>query len=366
MTTALGEKLIRMIAEDGPIPVSVYFQLCLADPEFGYYLTRDPLGRAGDFTTAPEISQLFGELVGTCLVAAWQAHARPEQVILIEGGPGRGTMMADMLKVIATLAPTLYEKISVYLLETSPELRRRQEGTLARHRQKLHWVDRMETVPEGFTLFVANELFDALPIRQFIKTEKGFSERLVGLDDKGRLAFLIGPARLDRHALPSNAGTAPVGSLFEIAPAREALMATISERLKQNNGTALIIDYGHLQPGFGDTLQALHHHRYDPVLAHPGEADLTSHVDFSALAAVAAAAGLHLHCPIMQGDFLAGLGLGARASQLGRGRDTATQKTIIEAAQRLAGNGPGEMGDLFKVLAVSGSAIVLPPFLPAD
>nr|WP_210259939.1 class I SAM-dependent methyltransferase [Martelella sp. HB161492] len=355
-----------MIAEDGPIPVSVYFQLCLADPEYGYYLTRDPLGRAGDFTTAPEISQLFGELVGTCLVAAWQAHGRPDRVVLIEGGPGRGTMMADMLKVIARLAPALYAGVSVYLLETSPELRKRQRETLSQHQQKLHWVDRLEAVPEGFTLFVANELFDALPIRQFVKTGGGFFERLVGLDDAGTLAFRTGPARLDPGSLPPDADTQPEGSLYEIAPAREALMAEISQRLKRDNGTALIIDYGHLQPGTGDTLQALYRHRFDPVLAHPGEADLTSHVDFFALASVAAAAGLHVHPPLMQGDFLAGLGLGARASQLGRGRDTTTQKTIIEAAQRLAGNGAGEMGDLFKVLAVSGATIALPPFLPAD
>ncbi|AJY48112.1 class I SAM-dependent methyltransferase [Martelella endophytica] len=360
MTTPLAAKIRRLIAADGPMPVSTYFQLCLADPEYGYYRTRDPLGRGGDFTTAPEISQLFGELVGIFLVQAWQAHGAPANTVLIEGGPGRGTMMADILKVIETLAPPLYATLSVRLLETSPTLRARQAETLKRHAERLSWIDALGEAPEGLCLFVANELFDAIPTRQFVKAGGGFFERVVTLDDNGNFTFSTAPARLDPKALPD--GTAPEGAIFETAPAREALMAELCARLRAGGGTALIIDYGHLESGFGDTLQAVRDHSFDPVLDHPGEADLTSHVDFAALAAIGRAEGLHVHPMMPQGAFLADLGLGPRASALGRGKDAATQASIVTAARRLAGNGEGEMGDLFKVLAVSSRKLALIPF----
>lgn len=366
MTTALLPKIRAMIETGGAMPVSTYFSLCLADPEHGYYLTRDPLGEQGDFTTAPEISQLFGELVGIFLITAWQAHGSPARTRLIEGGPGRGTMMADILRTIATLAPPMYDGLAITLMETSPALRARQKERLGAHGDRISWAERLEDVPEGFSLFVANELFDALPTRQFVKSGNGFFERVVALDETGALAFSVSPTRFDQKDLPEGWQRAEDGAIFEYAPAREALMAQIAARLKQTGGSALIIDYGHVESGFGDTLQALRNHRFDPPLAHPGEADLTSHVDFAALARAARSEGAHVHPPMPQGAFLAQLGLGPRASALGRGKDSQTQAAIIAAAQRLAGDRPEDMGDLFKVLAISAAPLSLHPFDGAD
>ncbi len=282
MTTALGEKIKTIIQANGPISVTDYFSLCLADPEYGYYRTREPFGRSGDFVTAPEVSQLFGEMIGVFVVHAWQRHGTPAGVRLVEIGPGRGTMMADMLRVIARLAPPLFESMTIHLVETSERLRDIQSQTLDAHEGKISWHDGFDEVPPGFTLIVANELFDAIPIRQFVKTPTGFRERMVGLDADGELTFAAGVAGIDPALLPESPQNAPNGTLFEISPARQAVMITICDRLKAFGGTALAIDYGHLVTGFGDTLQAVRMHEFDPPLAHPGEADLTSHVDFEA------------------------------------------------------------------------------------
>lgn len=362
MTTPLAEKIRNIVRLNGPISVTDYFALCLADPEYGYYKTRDPFGRAGDFVTAPEVSQLFGEMLGIFLVHAWQRHGSPEQTRLVEIGPGRGTMMADMLRVVARLAPELYTGMSVHLVETSERLRGLQRETLQAHEGRVSWHESFDEVPEGFTLIAANELFDAIPIRQFVKTATGFRERLVGLDADDRLAFVAGPAGIDPDLLPETASPPPDGTIFEVAPARAAVMQAISERLRTFGGTALVIDYGHTVTGYGDTLQAVLKHEYDPPLAHPGEADLTSHVDFESLAAVAAASGLHINGCVPQGDFLLGLGILERAGALGRGKDLIAQEEITAAVERLAGSGEGRMGELFKVLVVSSPEVDLSPF----
>ena len=366
MPTPLARKIKALIRTNGPISVTDYFALCLADPEHGYYRTRDPFGRAGDFVTAPEVSQLFGEMLGIFLVHAWQKHGGPTDVRIAEIGPGRGTMMADMLRVIAKLAPQLYEHATIHLIETSPKLRTVQHKTLGMHAARVTWHDSFEELPDGFVLLAANELFDAIPIRQFIKTPSGFRERMVGLDANDDLTFAAGVAGLDPALLPEHHKNVPNGTIFEIAPAREAVMATIGERIARFGGTALAIDYGHFVTGFGDTLQAVLKHDFDPPLAHPGEADLTSHVDFERLAGAAAAAGLHVHGMLHQGDFLVGLGIGERASALGRHRDEATQQSILNDVARLAGSGAGKMGDLFKVLAVGSAPLSLFPFRKPD
>lgn len=366
MPTPLARKLKALIRAAGPISVTDYFSLCLADPEYGYYRTRDPFGSAGDFVTAPEISQLFGEMLGVFLVHAWQKHGAPANVRIAEIGPGRGTMMADMLRVIARLAPPLHQSATVHLVETSPKLRAIQRETLGTHASRITWHDSFEELPDGFVLLAANELFDAIPIRQFVKTASGFRERMVGLDAEGSLTFAAGVAGIDPALLPDHHRAMPEGAIFEIAPAREAVMATIGERIARFGGTALVIDYGHLASGFGDTLQAVLKHEFDPPLAHPGEADLTSHVDFERLAAAAVDAGLHIHGAVHQGDFLVGLGIGERASSLGRDRDAMTQETIRLDVERLAGAGAGNMGDLFKVLAVGSAPLALFPFRRPD
>ncbi|PTM92650.1 class I SAM-dependent methyltransferase [Mycoplana dimorpha] len=366
MSTPLARKIKALIRTNGPISVTDYFSLCLADPEHGYYRTREPFGREGDFVTAPEVSQLFGEMLGVFMVHAWQKHGRPKDVRFAEIGPGRGTMMSDMLRVIARLAPDLYADATFHLIETSPRLRAVQKETIGAHADRFVWHESFDEVPGGFLLLAANELFDAIPIRQFIRTPHGFRERMVGLDADGELTFAAGVAGIDPALLPEGHRNQPEGGIFEYAPAREAVMAAIAERLHIEGGTALLIDYGHVSSGFGDTLQAVLRHAYDPPLAHPGEADLTSHVDFERLAAVGRAAGLRVHGPLHQGDFLMGLGLAERASALGRGRDESLQRQIVADVERLAGSGAGNMGDLFKVLAVSSADVALAPFRPAD
>lgn len=366
MTTALGDKIKALIRTAGPISVTDFFALCLADPQYGYYQTREPFGSAGDFVTAPEISQVFGEMLGVFIVNAWQRHGAPANVRLVEIGPGRGTMMADMLRVVARLAPPLFETVGVHLVETSPRLQQVQKTTLEAYAGKVNWHTGFDELPDGFTLIAANELFDAIPIRQFVKTPTGFRERMVGLGPDGELAFAVGVATLDPELLPQSPRPEPDGTIFEIAPARQAVMLTICDRLVRFGGSAVVIDYGHMISGFGDTLQAVHAHQYDPPLAHPGAADLTSHVDFENLAATASAAGAYVNGCLRQGDFLLGLGIEERASSLGRGKDIQTQQEIVEAVSRLVGAGVGRMGELFKVLAVSGAPIHLEPFRPVS
>jgi len=362
MTTPLAEKIKAIILTNGPISVSDYFSLCLADPEHGYYRTREPFGQSGDFITAPEISQLFGEMLGIFLVQAWQRHGEPVPVNLVEIGPGRGTMMADILRVIRKLSPAFYEAADVHLVETSERLQKVQQQTLIAHKFKVAWHDSFDTVPAGFLLLAANELFDAIPIRQFVKTAQGFKERLVGLDAAGELAFAAGVASIDPDLLPPAAQTAPLGTAFETAPARDAVMAALSERIRTSGGTAVIIDYGHMATGVGDTLQAVHDHQFDPPLAHPGQADITSHVDFEQLARRAVTEGLQINGLTYQGDFLIALGLAERAAALGRDKSVEIQENIRADAERLAGGGEGKMGELFKVLVVSSPNVALVPF----
>lgn len=364
MSTPLGDKIKDLIRMNGPMSVSDYFALCLADPEFGYYKTREPFGTGGDFITAPEVSQIFGEMIGVFIVNAWKLHGLPNPVRLTEIGPGRGTMMSDMLRVIAKLAPDLYRDSTVHLVETSQRLRQVQHDTLVDHIDKIVWHDSVEDVPDGFLLLVANELFDAVPIRQFVKVGAHFVERVVSVGEDEELIFSVGTAVLDPSFLPQGAEGAPNGTIYEFSPARRAVMETLCERLKQEGGTALILDYGHMATGFGDSLQALRAHNYDPPLAHPGIADLTSHVDFEDLARTALSCGVSVTGCLRQGDFLLGLGLKDRAALLGRGKDVATQRMLTEAVNRLAGAGEGRMGELFKVLAVSTPALSLAPFRP--
>jgi SAM-dependent MidA family methyltransferase len=360
--TPLAGKMARLIEQAGPLKISDFFALCLADPDYGYYHSREPFGRSGDFITAPEVSQLFGEMIGVFLVHAWQAQGAPDGVRIAEIGPGRGTLMSDALRVIAKLAPELYAQASIHMVETSERLRNIQRQTLVRIKERISWHQAFEEIPEGFTLMIANELFDAIPIHQFVKTAKGFRERVVGLDEQGRLAFGIGAGSFDPSLLPVDEAKVPEGEIFELAPARSAVMQAVASKIVRDGGTALAIDYGHLVTGFGDTLQAVYRHEFDPPLARPGEADLTSHVDFQALAEAAVAVGAHLHRPLTQGEFLVGLGLVQRAGALGSGRDALTQAAIRDAVNRLAGEGEGRMGALFKVLAISGAEVKITPF----
>lgn len=362
--TALGERLKRLIAATGPISVSDYMAACLFDEEAGYYTTREPFGAGGDFTTAPEISQMFGEMVAIWAYSAWKAAEKPVPVTLAEIGPGRGTLMVDMLRTLDRLDPAFIVLARIALIETSPRLTELQQERLSRSgRAKPRWFTELSQAPDSALLMVANELFDAVPMRQFVRTAAGWRERMVGLDETGRLCFAAGAGGIDRALLPPGADAAPEGAIAEIAPAREALMAEIAMRLRDHGGAGLFIDYGHAAPGLGDTLQAVRSHAYDDPLAHPGEADLTSHVDFAALARVAQENGLQARVTT-QGAFLTAMGLLQRAGALGAGRDEAMQERLRGEVERLAG--PDDMGTLFKVLIVGPPGMTLPPFSTID
>ncbi|MEW6634387.1 MAG: class I SAM-dependent methyltransferase [Pseudomonadota bacterium] len=347
--TGLKDRIAGLIGAVGPIPVSEYIALCLFDPEQGYYTTREPFGPAGDFITAPEISQMFGELVAVWLYQAWNDAGRPQPATFAEIGPGRGTLMKDMLRTWSRLDPALTAGASFAMIETSPRLTEIQKETLHGQNAKLAWHQTIDTLPNQPLFIVGNELFDAVPIRQFVHVGADWRERMVGLDDDNNLQFFAGAGSVDAALLPDDATDAPQGAIAEVAPARAALMSAIAGRIAARGGAGLFIDYGHLQPGVGDTLQALRKHEHEDVLASPGEADLTSHVDFAALASVGKAQGLQAGLTT-QGEFLLGLGLLERAGSLGANADGPTRQAISDAVERLAG--PDAMGELFKVLKI--------------
>jgi NADH dehydrogenase [ubiquinone] 1 alpha subcomplex assembly factor 7 len=352
--TALAERLAERIRATGPITIADYMTACLADPEHGYYMRGDPFGRAGDFVTAPEVSQMFGELIGLFAVAVWERLGEPQSVVLVELGPGRGTLMADMLRA-AAVKPAFLAGADVHLVEIGPRLREIQRGTLAATGAAIHWHGRLADVPEGPTVLVANEFFDALPIRQFQWGDGRWAERMIGLADDGTLAVGLRPVEQPPPGMPL-----PEGAVIESGTARDAVAAEIAGRLVRSGGAALVVDYGSDRAGYGDTLQAVKAHRYDHPLAHPGEADLTAHVDFAALARAAKAAGAAVRPTMRQGEFLLRLGLIQRAEVLARGKDKPTRDAIAAAMDRLAGK--KGMGDLFKVLALAAPGLKLPAF----
>lgn len=354
--TPLARKIKRLIAANGPMPVSEYMAICLGDPEHGYYMRGDPFGAAGDFVTAPEVSQMFGEIVGAWLVHAWELCGAPAPVRLVELGPGRGTLMADILRVAAR-TPGFRRAASVHLVETSPKLKARQEDALRSSGVAPSWHETFKDVPGGPLLLVANELFDALPVRQYVRVGTDWRERAIGLDAQGALLFGIGAGRLD------DGPAAPAGSVLELPHAADALMAEIARRIVDDGGAALVVDYGRAQAALGDTLQAVRRHAYADPLAEPGLADLTAHVDFAALARRAQNEGAAVHGPLPQGAFLLSLGLRERAARIAVDADPAIGAALAAAVERLSG--PGEMGTLFKVLAITRPGIRPPPFCSA-
>lgn len=359
----LKTHIIDLIGTQGPISVQAYMTLCLSHPAEGYYTTRDPFGRGGDFTTAPEVSQMFGELVGAWIVETWRSIGLPENIMIAEIGPGRGTLFKDIVRTLAKLAPDLRRAARFELVETSDRLAAVQRETLGETAGAFNWRRNIEELPELPMIIVGNELFDAIPVRQYVMTERGWRERLVDVDADGNLRFVAGPGSLDASLLPPDADDAAIGAVFEVAPARSALMQGMAERIARHGGAGLFFDYGHGVPAVGDTLQAVLKHAYDDPFAHPGEADLTTHVDFAALAAVARSAGLETHFTA-QGDFLVRLGLLERAGALGARADEHARDRLRGEVERLAA--PDQMGQLFKVLAMGAHGTDFPGFPTAD
>jgi NADH dehydrogenase [ubiquinone] 1 alpha subcomplex assembly factor 7 len=348
MATPLAERLARQIHLTGPISVADFMAACLYDPAHGYYATRPRIGEAGDFITAPELSQMFGELIGAWCAHEWMQLGAPDPFHLIELGPGSGALMADVLRAGAA-APGFVDAARVNLVETSAPLRAAQAERLGANAA---WRERLEDAPAGPSLLIANEFLDCLPIRQFVRKPDGFRERLVGLGGAGALTFGLG-ARFPQ----APEARLPHGAVFEFAPALPALVAALGERLRAAPGRALLIDYGYCEPEGADTLQALRGHQKQQPLAAPGEADLTAHVDFGALLRLAREAGLDAAGPAPQGDFLAALGLRQRAAALARANPQRAER-IGRELERLAGE--AAMGALFKAACLSSPGLSPP------
>lgn len=357
---SLEEKLAFQIARQGPLSLAAYMHACLADPQFGYYSKRQGIGESADFITAPEISQMFGELIGGWCVAAWQQLGRPDPFCLAEFGPGRGTLMADLLRA-AKKAEGFTKAAHLVLVETSPLMREHQKAALQKWKNALggfEWADHISALPGMPLVAVANEFLDALPFRQYIKAENGWREAGIAANDAGKLIRVTLPCLADPAILPDGADDQAPGAVFEHAPAREAVVEEVATRLMDHEGAALFIDYGHTASGFGDTFQAMRHHGYTGPLAEPGAHDVTSHVDFARLVAAANRTGLPPAALASQSDFLIELGLLERAGALGHGKSAAVQETLRRQVERLAG--ADQMGGLFKVLRITNPVLALP------
>ncbi len=344
---ALEARIREIIATSGPLTIGQYMAMCLGDPEHGYYMQRPPFGAEGDFTTAPEISQIFGELIGLWAADYWQRMGAPDPVILAEFGPGRGTLMQDALRAAHAL-PAFREAARPWLIETSPRLRAVQQQALAG--EKVQWGQSLADLPPGPMIAIANEFFDALPVRQFIRLADGWHERLVGIQGD-HLVFITSP-RADQNIpelLAEAHLSAAEGEIAEICPDAQRIAAEIAARLQRQDGAMLFLDYGPARSATGDSLQALRDHRFHDPLADPGEADITAHVDFQRLLESARLRGGRTAGPLTQGEFLSRLGLHQRAGVLAH-QNPARQKEIMEGAKRLSA--PGEMGTLFKAAAI--------------
>lgn len=346
----LLEHLRGLIRTGGPLTIEQYMELALWHPTWGYYATRLPVGAHGDFITAPEISQVFGELIGLWLADTWRQIGAPDPVILCELGPGNGTLMADLLRV-AKLVPEFRRAVRLHLVETSTALRAVQARALEEAAPT--WHDSSATLPFGPLLVVANEFLDALPVRQFERRTEGWHERRVGLDRDDALAYVGDPTPIVED-LPDW----PIGSVIERRPAARALARELGGRIANQGGVALFIDYGYFPPAPGDTLQAVAHHRRHDPLHNPGEADLTAHVDFADFAAAATGTGARAWGPVTQARFLKVLGIDIRARRLATGKDARQQALIESGCRRLLDE--TQMGTLFKVLALTGGDVPPP------
>lgn len=347
----LMAKLRERIRSEGPISLGVYMEICLADPEHGYYRKADPIGAAGDFTTSPEISQIFGELIGLALAQAWLDQGQPPSFLLVELGPGRGRLMADAIRAVRRV-PGFLDAAQPILVETSAPLRTAQAKALGGAPREPLWLDRLEDATDGPVFLIANEFFDAMPLRQWRRAAEGWRERRIALGADDALVYEFGPPEpLD---VPDLSG-APIGAWFERSEASEAIVDEIGKRLSARGGAALAIDYAYdlaqrRAAGWPETFQAVRAHAYADPLEAPGAADLTAHVDFSALSAAAARQGAQAHGPVTQGAFLRRLGAEQRAAALAKANPSQAE-SVAAGLGRLID--PREMGALFKVLGLT-------------
>ena len=361
----IADRLRERIAQGGPISVAAFMTQALFDPSEGFYATKDPIGAGADFITAPEISQMFGELIGLWIAQSWLDLGKPDPLQLVELGPGRGTMLADALRACRAV-PGLLPAIQVTLIEASAALKAVQAATLGPSGAQIRWIDRLENVPPGPSIIVGNEFLDCLPLRQAIRRDGRWHERLIGLDnsDSGEFVFVLGPPLgPDEALIPERLREAADNSLVELRPGDRQIVDLLSSRFADHPGRALLIDYGPAQSEPGDTLQAIRAHRKVPPLEQPGTADLTARVDFESLTGCARDGGLTAYGPVEQGPFLLGLGIEPRAAVLSQSKPG--QRSVI-ARQVWRLTDEQQMGSLFKLVCFDSPGLATPPGFSAD
>ena len=355
-TLSFSDQIDLQIRTTGPISVATYMGLCLTHPTKGYYRAQNAVGADGDFITAPEISQMFGELIGFFLVNLWQQMDEPKPFTLLELGPGRGTLMADIMRV-ACRAPGFREAVQLRLFETSPVLIAQQKQRLAAY--DAQWIESFDQLGDTPLMVVANEFFDALPIRQFVRKDDGWHERQIGLAD-GQRVFGLSPTPIPAESMPPAAADAAPDSVFEVHFASGEVMSRLSRAIARQGGAMLAIDYGYAHSQTGETLQGVRNHAFADVLSDPGAVDLSAHVDFAVLGGAARQAGLAAQPLVTQGEFLTRLGIGERASALARANPEAAADVRL-AEERLTS--AQQMGELFKVFCAHSPGLVPPGFV---
>jgi len=360
----MSQRLRERIETSGPLSIASFMTQALFDPQDGFYATKDPIGAGSDFITAPEVSQMFGELLGLWAAQSWHDMGRPDPFYLIELGPGRGTMMSDILRACRA-APGFLDAVRVTLIEASAALKAVQAKTLGPSGAQIQWVKDLERVPPGPSLIIGNEFLDCLPVRQAIKHEDVWHERLVGLDpdDRDQFVFVLGPPLgIDESLIPASLIDSPPGSLVELRPGDQQILETLQARFAQNPetnpGRALFIDYGPASSEIGDTLQAIRSHEKVAPLDQPGTADLTARVDFESLIAFAADLDITAYGPEEQGRFLLSLGIETRAAAL---IQTAPDQRKNFAKQVWRLTDPEQMGRLFKLVCFDSLKLPVPP-----
>ena len=357
----LDRDLRRLITHHGPLSVAEYMAAVLVHPRFGVYTARDPIGADGDFITAPEVSQVFGELVCAWCRVLWRAIGAPDPILVVELGPGRGALMADFLRVSRTDAE-FHRALRLWLVEASPTMRASQRRSLraAEMIAPPSWCDTFAQVPDGPLLLIANEFFDALPVRQFQMTVSGWRERRIdAAANGGEFRFVLSAPSGATALIPARLASAAEGSVIEVSPARIKLASQIGERVARFGGAALIVDYGACESGTGDTLRAVRRHAFHPVLEEPGTADISAHVDFAALAQAANEAGARVFGPIAQSAFLERLGAEERARALIANATPEVAAEVENSLRRLVD--PQAMGTLFKAVAIVAPGAPPPP-----
>jgi NADH dehydrogenase [ubiquinone] 1 alpha subcomplex assembly factor 7 len=349
VTAPLLEIIADRIRRHGPMTMAEYMALCLGHPKHGYYMSRDPFGRSGDFITAPEVSQMFGEMIGLWIADLWIKMGSPKDFVLLECGPGRGTLMADILRATKTL-PGFHEAKKLYLMEMSPVLKDAQKRALSIYDPV--WIDDLSQLPaKAPVILVANEFLDALPVRQFERKNGEWSERCVSITDNDTLVFI--PMKVDPRGMPGIPDVileSEKDGIFDTSPHLNQFIKSVDILLKTQSGVALFVDYGHERTSMGDTLQAMKSHEYADIFETPGLCDLTAHVDFENIERIAQSDGLVVHGPTTQRAFLKELGIEVRAERLKAGANPDQIQNLESGLNRLIDT--KQMGSLFKVLAL--------------